>query len=122
MYVVSGAAPHQLSSIFLLQLWKKTKTECNKLARVELAQIILCHSLALQFLAGWGKKRKDLPDFLLCEGDSLEEQALHYLPGVMSSWKPRQTCDAGNSKRSDHHSHHLGLQSILLEGNKEFLF
>lgn len=43
------------------------------MAHIELVQIFLCHPLALQFLAGRGKKIKDLPDFLLCEGESLEE-------------------------------------------------
>lgn len=85
MYGLLGAVPHQLSSIFLLQLGKKNKTECNKFAHVELAQIFPCQSLVLQFLSGRGKKRKDLPDFLLCESDVLEERASHCLAGVTSS-------------------------------------
>lgn len=88
MYGVSGAAPYQLSSIFLLQLWKKIKAECNKLAHVELAQFS-CVTLALQFLTG--KKEKHLCDFLLCEGHNLEEWV--WLP----SW---ESCPIKNPDRT----------------------
>lgn len=88
VYAWSGAA-HQLSSIFLLQLWKKIKAECNKLAHVELAQFPRV-TLAFQLLTGRGKKGKHLSDFLLCEGHSLKEWV------SLPSW---ESCPIENADR-----------------------